>query len=84
MQTTESLSQSARDVGRRIRDLFDAANMPSLRGVRVEVKADYTVLAGKVGSFYQKQMATELARRVPGVQRVVNLLEVPCYQCDDS
>lgn len=34
------------------------------------------VLRGTVGTFFQKQMAQEAARRVDGVTRIVNQLEV--------
>ena len=34
------------------------------------------VLEGQVDSFYQKQTAQEIARRIPGVKSVVNLLVV--------
>ena len=34
------------------------------------------VLEGHVDSFYQKQTAQEIARRIPGVKSVVNLLVV--------
>ncbi|MAT72545.1 MAG: transport-associated protein [Planctomycetaceae bacterium] len=33
-------------------------------------------LHGTVGSFFQKQMAQELLRRVDGVERIENLLQV--------
>lgn len=34
------------------------------------------VLEGRVDSYYQKQTAQEIARRIPGVKSVVNLLVV--------
>jgi osmotically-inducible protein OsmY len=34
------------------------------------------VLKGSVQSFYQKQMAQESIRRIDGVERIDNLLEV--------
>lgn len=34
------------------------------------------VLRGTVGTFFQKQMAQEAARRVDGVTRIINQLEV--------
>lgn len=77
MQTTEGLFQPAHDASRKLRALFNAANVRTLRGVHVEVKGDCVVLTGTVTSFYQKQMATEIARRVSGVGRIVNRLEVP-------
>lgn len=70
------------DLAQRVRQFFDAANLPALRRVRVEVRTDSVVLIGQVSSFYQKQMATEFARRVAGVRRVINLLEVKYDSCE--
>jgi osmotically-inducible protein OsmY len=44
--------------------------------VRVEAADGRVVLKGSVRSFFQKQMAQEAIRRVDGVQRIDNLLEV--------
>jgi len=54
------------------------SNSPHLtsRQVQVEATGGNVRLQGTVSSFYQKQMAQELARRVDGVQNVVNQLQV--------
>lgn len=44
--------------------------------VRVETTDGRVVLSGSVNSFFQKQMAQEAIRRVDGVERIENLLEV--------
>jgi osmotically-inducible protein OsmY len=44
--------------------------------VRVETADGRVVLKGSVRSFFQKQMAQEAIRRIDGVQRIDNLLEV--------
>jgi osmotically-inducible protein OsmY len=44
--------------------------------VHVEATDGRVVLKGSVRSFFQKQMAQEAIRRVDGVQRIDNLLEV--------
>jgi osmotically-inducible protein OsmY len=44
--------------------------------VRVEAADGCVVLKGSVRSFFQKQMAQEAIRRIDGVQRIDNLLEV--------
>ena len=49
--------------------------MPSQQ-VRVEAADGRVVLKGSVSSFFQKQMAQEAIRRVDGVERIDNLLEV--------
>jgi osmotically-inducible protein OsmY len=42
----------------------------------VEAADGQVVLKGNVGSFFQKQMAQEAIRRVDGVERINNMLEV--------
>ena len=51
---------------------------PSLspRHVQIEATDGNIRLEGTVTSFYQKQMAQELARRVDGVEKVENRLQV--------
>jgi osmotically-inducible protein OsmY len=47
------------------------------RGVRVEAQEEgEVVLRGTVRSYYHKQMAQEILRRVDGVRRIENRLEV--------
>jgi osmotically-inducible protein OsmY len=48
----------------------------SPREVRVAAQEGVVRLEGAVRSFFQKQMAQELIRRVDGVQRVENCLQV--------
>lgn len=44
--------------------------------VRAELQDDEVVLTGTVGSYYQKQLAQESVRKVPGIGRVRNELTV--------
>lgn len=46
------------------------------RRVRIEQEPGRLVLRGVVSSFYEKQMAQESLRRVEGVDRIDNELEV--------
>jgi len=48
----------------------------SSRQLQIEAKDGRVRLEGTVCSFFQKQMAQELIRRVDGVQRIDNLLQV--------
>lgn len=48
----------------------------SANSFQVEATAGTVRLEGEVGSFYQKQMAQELIRRVDGVERIENCLRV--------
>jgi osmotically-inducible protein OsmY len=46
------------------------------RKLRVEATDGHVLIEGTVGSFFQKQMAQEVVRRLDGVERVVNQLQV--------
>jgi osmotically-inducible protein OsmY len=46
------------------------------RGLRFEAQEGHVVLRGTVRSYYHKQMAQEILRRVNGVRRIDNHLEV--------
>jgi osmotically-inducible protein OsmY len=46
------------------------------RALHVETADGRVVLKGSVRSFFQKQMAQEAIRRIDGVQKIDNLLEV--------
>lgn len=43
---------------------------------RFETEGNRIVLHGEVGTFFQKQMAQEVVRRVAGVEQIDNCLEV--------
>jgi osmotically-inducible protein OsmY len=51
---------------------------PHLNGNQVffQEESGVVVLHGKVSSFFQKQMAQETIKRLDGVERIVNQLEV--------
>ena len=46
------------------------------RAIRFDVIDQDVVLSGAVRSYYQKQMAQESLRTIPGIRRIVNDLEV--------
>ena len=51
---------------------------PHLSGRKLDHEADagIVVLTGRVNSYFQKQMAQEAIRRIDGVERIDNQLEV--------
>ncbi len=57
-------------------DVLDRHPHLHRRRVRVEREQNRLVLRGVVSSFYEKQMAQESLRRVEGVDRIDNELEV--------
>jgi osmotically-inducible protein OsmY len=46
------------------------------RQVRCELRGEEVVLTGSVQTYFQKQMAQETLRHIPGISRIVNDLEV--------
>jgi osmotically-inducible protein OsmY len=53
-----------------------SSSYPQLRAVRCDFHEGILTLRGKVSSFYITQMAQALAARIPGVEEVVNRIEV--------
>jgi osmotically-inducible protein OsmY len=71
-----STATATRPLFERIHDaLVTNPHVPSGQ-VRIEAEEGRVVLKGHVSSFFQKQMAQEAVRRVDGVQRIDNLLQV--------
>jgi len=48
----------------------------SPRRLRLEAEDGRVVLSGSVATYYQKQMAQEIVRRIEGVSEIENCLEV--------
>ncbi len=46
------------------------------RGVRCEADNGRVTIRGEVGSYFQKQMATEVVRKLSGIDEINNQLEV--------
>jgi osmotically-inducible protein OsmY len=71
-----STAAPARPLFERIHEALN--NNPHVPAPQVSVEAadGCVVLKGSVRSFFQKQMAQEAIRRIDGVQRIDNLLEV--------
>lgn len=73
MLTAEAAAPS---LEKAVSDAFESS--PYIGGARVRIEAgDGRVrLHGDVGTFFEKQMAQEVARRIDGVEQVENLLQV--------
>lgn len=63
-------------LARNVRLLLLGTRYASLRSLQVCVEQGVVRLTGQVGTFYEKQLAQESVRGEPGVQGVVNLVEV--------
>jgi osmotically-inducible protein OsmY len=62
--------------------LLYASGYPSLRTLRCEVAEADVVLRGTLTSYYLKEMAQSIVRRIAGVRGVKNLVEVRTSEHD--
>jgi osmotically-inducible protein OsmY len=60
----------------KIQEALTTSPHVSSREVRFEAADGRIILKGNVRSFFQKQMAQEVIRRIDGVEQIENLLEV--------
>ncbi len=75
MNTMEStLASSA--LSEQVAGILSRSPYLGRRQVQVETNEGNVRLEGTVSSYYQKQMAQEIVRRVDGVQKVENQLRV--------
>ena len=65
-----------RDLERRVKGFLYAKHMPGLRALQVEARNGTVVLRGQVGSFYEKQLGHHCCRRVAGVQKLIDSIDV--------
>lgn len=64
------------ELQQRVAQYLRAAQRAVLHNLSVVVHNETVTLAGTVGTYYEKQLAQEIVRRVAGVRHVVNLLNV--------
>jgi hypothetical protein len=77
VSSTKQFSQLAdRELERRVLATLAARNVPGLRRLSVQVADGVVTIAGRVRSFYEKQLAQHLARHVAGVIRLADAVEV--------
>jgi len=72
---SESLSTDESDLEKRVR-LFIASTRPGFAQLSVRADGATIHLSGQVGSFYLRQLAISAAKRVAGVQQVIDEVEV--------
>jgi osmotically-inducible protein OsmY len=64
------------NLAKRIRLLFGALNLASLRRIRVEVENGSVLIEGAVRTFYERQLVLSCVQRVDGVRQVADLIVV--------
>lgn len=74
---TETISEQAdRDLERRVAIYLAGRHVPGLRNLAVEAHNGTVTLRGRVYSFYEKQLCQAVCRRVAGVVRYVDAVDV--------
>lgn len=74
---TESIFEQAdRDLERRVVSFLAERHVPGLRHIHVEARNGTVTLRGRVHSFYEKQLCQAVCRRVAGVVRYIDAVDV--------
>ena len=66
----------ATELAKRVKTFLLALHYPSLRQLEVEMDHDVLVVRGHVGSFHERQLAVACCKRVAGVRRIEDQLQV--------
>lgn len=64
------------DLKRRVVNYLVDRRIPSLRAIHVTADSGQVTLRGRVGSFYEKQLCIHCCRRVAGVTKLVDEVDV--------
>ena len=64
------------DLERRTMNFLVARHRPALRQLEVEARNGVVTLRGRVGSFYEKQLALHCCLRVAGVLKLIDAIDV--------
>ena len=78
MQTSAEIKVSAvdRDLERRVLGFLARSHMPGLRHLAVQACNGTVTLRGQVATFYEKQLGQDCCRRVAGVVKLIDAVDV--------
>ncbi len=65
-----------KNLKRRVMNFLHQRNLPALRQIDVQVEEGIVEIAGRVKSFYEKQLCLNCCQRVAGVIQIVDHVEV--------
>ena len=65
-----------RDLERRVVSYLADRHLPGLRHLTVEAQAGTVTLRGTVHSYYEKQLSQQCCRRVAGVLKLIDAVDV--------
>lgn len=76
--TVRTLQNSSfdHDLERRVANFLASCHMSSLRKLEIEAREGVVTLRGQVQSYYEKQVSHLCCRRVAGVSRLVDAVDV--------
>ena len=64
------------DLRRRVASFLASRYLPALRSLDIEAQGGIVTLRGRVSTFYEKQVAISSCRRVAGVLRLIDAVDV--------
>lgn len=65
-----------RELERRVISFLIGKHLPGLRQIEVEARGGVVTLRGRVRTFYEKQVCHQCCRRVAGVLKLIDAIEV--------
>ncbi len=68
--------ESDEQLQRRVTNFLWQRHFPGLRSLKIEARAGTITVRGKVRSFYEKQLCQHSCRRVAGVLKLIDEVEV--------
>lgn len=72
----DRLAEHDRDLKSRVTNYLLGYKMPSLRNIDIEADNGTVIVRGRVPTYYQKQLCINCSRRVAGVVRLIDQVEV--------
>jgi osmotically-inducible protein OsmY len=69
-----------RELERRVVSYLADRHLPGLRHLKVEAASGTVTLKGTVNSFYEKQLSQQCCRRVAGVLKLIDAVDVAAYR----
>ena len=70
------LEQHNEDLVRRVKIFLSSRHQPGLRHLHIEADGGTVTMRGKVNTFYEKQLSYQCCRRVAGVVKIVDMVDV--------
>ncbi len=73
-----------RELERRVTSFLVGKHLPGLRQIEVEARDGVVTLRGRVRTFYEKQLCHQCCRRVAGVLKLIDAVEVDWLAAEEQ